>query len=195
MHPYATDSKERESVLFYIAVLSIFSSWILHNLLNIAPLAIPWWIDAPSVTGFYGLFYAIFYKYTWKWLMLRKFGIVKVPNLNGTWKGYVVSSFDEPSKKYEATLVILQNWTQISIILKTHDSKSTSLIAGILIDNPEGTVLTYEYLNEPLPLTNEGMHIHKGTATLTLNDGKVLEGEYYTGRDRKHFGYLRFESE
>jgi len=195
MHPYATDSKERENVLFYIAVLSIFISWILHNVLNVVHLSIPWWFDAPSVAGFYGLFYFIFNKYTWKWLMLRKLGVVKVPNLNGTWKGYVVSSFDEPPNKYEATLVILQNWTQISIILKTQNSKSTSLIAGILIDNPEGTMLTYEYLNEPLPFANDGMHIHKGTTNLILNEKNVLEGEYYTGRDRANFGSISIKKE
>lgn len=194
MHSYTTDSSERKFILLYIAGASVFAAWVLNRVLGAMQITLPWWIDAPSVIGFYGLFHVIFNKYIWRWRILRPTGVVKVPNLNGTWNGYVASSFDRHATKHNATLRILQNWTQISVILETNYSKSRSLIAAIIVEDPSGTVLSYEYLNEPVPNAKYTMHIHRGTARLTMqSDGRVLEGEYYTGRDRQNFGILRFE--
>lgn len=194
MHPYTTDSSERKLVPLYIAGASVLLAWGLNRVIGVLQFTLPWWIDAPSVIGFYGLLHTIFNKYLWKWRVLRTIGVVKVPDLNGTWKGYVTSSFDEYAVKYDATIRISQNWTRIAIILETNYSKSRSLIAAIVTEDPSGTVLSYEYLNEPLPNAKHTMHTHRGTARLAIqSSGKVLEGEYYTGRDRQNFGILRFE--
>lgn len=194
MHFYITDSVERERVPLYIAFISLLLAWALNKVNGFMPFTLPWWIDAPSVIGFYSLLYTIFNSYLWRWQILGKMGIVKIPNLNGTWNGYVTSSFDEHAIRYDATIRIIQNWTKISIILETNYSKSTSLIATIVTKDPSGIVLSYEYLNEPKADAKNTMHAHRGTASLTLRpDGNTLEGEYYTGRDRQNFGILRFE--
>jgi hypothetical protein len=66
-------------------------------------LEVPWWIDAPSVMGFYGLIYQWFDKYLW----FRKFIFVpfsSIPNLQGTWVGAIHSSYgggtDVPDEFY-----------------------------------------------------------------------------------------------
>ena len=193
MHAYTTDSTERKFVPLYIAGASVLAAWVLNRVLGAMQFALPWWIDAPSVIGFYGLLYAIFDKYLWRWRIFRTIGVVKVPDLNGTWNGYVASSFDKHATKYDAILRIVQNCTRISVILETDYSKSSSLIAAIVTEDP-GTVLSYEYLNEPIPNAKHTMHTHRRTARLTMqSNGKALEGEYYTGRDRQNFGILRFE--
>ena len=64
MHPYTTDSSERKLVPLYIAILSILVAWIFFKVLEAVQVTLPWWIDAPSIFGFYGLFYAIFDKYS-----------------------------------------------------------------------------------------------------------------------------------
>jgi len=193
MHAYTTDSTERKFVHLYITGASVLAAWVLNRVLGAMQFALPWWIDAPSVIGFYGLLYAIFDKYLWRWRIFRTIGVVKVPDLNGTWNGYVASSFDKHATKYDAILRIVQNCTRISVILETDYSKSSSLIAAIVTEDP-GTVLSYEYLNEPIPNAKHTMHTHRGTARLTMqSNGKALEGEYYTGRDRQNFGILRFE--
>jgi len=190
MHSYATDSNERKFIPLYIAVASVLAALVLNRVL----IHLPWWIDAPSIIGFYGLFYAIFNKYLWRWRILQAIGVVKIPDLSGTWNGHVASSFDKHATRYDATFKIFQNWAQISVILETNYSKSSSLIAAIITKNPGGAVLSYEYLNEPVPNAKHTMHTHRGAARLTMqSDGKVLEGEYYTGRDRQNFGILRFK--
>jgi len=194
MHAYTTDSSERKFIPLYIAGASVLAAWVLNRVLGAMQFTLPWWIDAPSVIGFYGLLYVIFNKYLWRWRILRTIGVVKVPDLNGTWKGYMASSFDEHTTKYDATFKIFQNWTRISIILEANYSKSSSMIAAIVTEDPGGTVLSYEYLNEPMPNAKYTMHTHRGTARLTMqSNGEALEGEYYTGRDRQNFGILRFE--
>ncbi|MBU4492272.1 MAG: hypothetical protein KKD69_07410 [Euryarchaeota archaeon] len=74
--------------------------------------------------GLYGLFYSIFDNWLWRQPIIRQIGLVKFPNLNDTWKGYVASSFESHKTKYEASLEILQSWTLISIIIKTEKSAS-----------------------------------------------------------------------
>jgi hypothetical protein len=54
--------------------------------------------------------------------------------------------------------------------------------------------LVYEYTNDPSAKSVDTMHAHRGLAFLKLSiDGKILEGDYYTGRDRGNHGsmYLR----
>ncbi len=54
-----------------------------------------------------------------------------------------------------------------------------------------GIVLSYEYRNEPLPRAVETMHAHRGTCSLELSsDGETLNGDYYSGRDRREFGSI-----
>lgn len=194
MHSYTTDSSERKFVPLYIAGASVFVAWGFNRVLGVMHFTLPWWFDAPSVIGFYVLLYSIFNKYLWRWRILRTIGVVKTPNLDGVWKGYVASSFDEHATKYDATLKIFHNWTRISIILETNYSKSSSLVAAIVTEDPMNMVLSYEYLNEPRSNAKITMHTHQGTARLSLApDGRVLEGEYYSGRDRQNFGTLDFK--
>ena len=54
--------------------------------------------------------------------------------------------------------------------------------------------LDYMYVNEPGAGALESMHAHRGTAMLEFKDG-VLEGDYYTGRDRREIGTIRLQRE
>ena len=196
MHPYATDSNERRYILFFLAIISIVSAWFLNKvllseILNTSP---PWWLEAPSVFGFYGLFYNVFDKYSWKSSILYSTGLVKIPNLNGIWKGYISSSFNSHGAKQDATIEICQSWTSISINLKTDDSQSHSLTTAILTEDQNAIMITYEYLNEPKYNAQNTMHTHRGTCRFTLSSNRQeLEGKYYTGRDRQNFGVLGFK--
>jgi len=172
-----------------LALISVLLAWLLHLVSQALQLKVPWWIDPPSIMGVYGLLYSAFDRYLWQLQLLRKVGLVKVPNLKGIWEGTISSSFDKHGAQYRATVTIDQTWTAISINLETNPSRSHSLIAGIITEGSAGAVLSYEYLNEPKPVAKETMHAHRGTARLVLIGGH-LEGEYYTGRDRQNYGSL-----
>lgn len=143
--------------------------------------------------GFYGLFYTLFSRILWRNSLLREFGFVKVPDLNGTWDGLVSSSFDQAAK-HKASMTISQTWTQISAILKTDSSKSHSIIGAITTGKGSSNVFCYEYINEPRATAEKTLHMHRGTARLMLvGDENVLDGECYTGRDRGTYGTLHLE--
>lgn len=196
MHPYAIDSNERILIPLYIAIASILLALFFQWIFNLFDLAFPWWIEAPSVFALYGLFYKLFDVYLWKWKILKTIGAVKTPNLNGDWKGNLASSYDDFKTKIDANIRIIQNWTKISIVLTTISSSSRSLVAGIITENPEQYILSYQYLDEPRQISESTLHMHRGTTTINIqSDLSKFIGEYYTGRDRTNRGELVFERE
>jgi hypothetical protein len=55
-------------------------------------------------------------------------------------------------------------------------------------------LLTYEYLNEPRTAAAVTMHMHRGVTRLRVEDkGRVLDGDYFSGRDRQNYGAIRLE--
>lgn len=194
MHPYATDSIERRRLPLYMVGASILLAWLLNRALGLAGLTVPWWIDAPSVAGFYGLIYTFFDRRAWRIPLARVLGLVKIPDLNGTWSGTVHPSGGEHDYEHPATVEITQSWRDLCVRLRTANSGSRSVIGAVTVEGPEDAVVTYEYANEPGANSADGMHAHRGTARLILSpDGRILEGDYYTGRDRKSHGALRLE--
>jgi hypothetical protein len=78
-------------------------------------------------------------------------------------------------------------------VLESERSGSKSQIAAILTKDLNIAILSYEYMNEPLPDAEDTMHMHRGTARLVLKDNRnLLEGDYYTGKGRETFGRLIF---
>jgi hypothetical protein len=187
LHPYATDSAERKNIPLYLALLAIGSAIVLSWLL--AKIHWPGWLDAPATAGLYGLYYELFRRRLWRLQLFRKWGVVKVPDLSGRWDGQVATSFDERTGKHPVHAEIQQDWTHVSVKVKSAYSRSHSVVGSILTD--EETVLDYEYINEPLPGAPPTMHVHRGTASFHLSaDGRTLSGDYYSGRDRQNFGAI-----
>lgn len=194
MHPYATDSNERKLVPGLIALLSLIAALVLGKFLEYTSLTIPWWFDSPAVIGFYSIIYYFFEKSLWKYKIFRTIGIVKLPNLSGTWKGTVISSYDEHSKKYEAIFTIRQNWRKISLVGQFEMSKSYSISGSILIDDKTGITVSYDYMNEPFTPATKTMGIHRGFNRLSLNlNGNEMSGPYYSGRERQNFGEIKLK--
>jgi len=190
MHGYSTDSNERRLVPLLLATLAIGFAWMFAKLLAISHLSFPWWLDAPSSLGFYAALYALFDKYLWRNRAVRKLGLSRIPNVAGSWHGFLTSSFDGHLKRHDVLVQIFQSWTQISIFLNTVTSMSASRVAAIEASGPEGVALIYQYENQPLANATGTMHMHYGTAMLRVSNSDSLTGEYYAGRDRRTFGRI-----
>src|SRR5260370_18122498 len=81
MHGYSTDSGERRVVPLCLASVAIALAWVSFKILALLHFSLPWWLDAPSTLGFYGALYALFDPNLWRNRLLRKLGLVPVPNL------------------------------------------------------------------------------------------------------------------
>jgi SMODS-associating 2TM, beta-strand rich effector domain len=190
MHSYSTDSTEREKVLLVLAGLAIAAAWGLFRIFRALRTGMPWWIDAPSTMGLYGVFFSLFDSIVWRRPILHQLSLVKVPVLAGEWQGYVVSSFDNHKKTHEVEVRIKQSWTRIMILLSSKNSYSHTVTAAIEVNAPDGVVLSYQYENEPKADAVKTMEMHVGTARITLVDKDLLEGYYYSGRGRGEHGLI-----
>ena len=190
MHGYSTDSGERRVVPLLLASVAIALAWLSSKILAVMHLSLPWWLDAPSSLGFYGALYALFDRHLWRNRYVRKLGLVRIPNLTGRWRGYILSSFDGHVKRHDLVIDIFQSWTQIAVFLTTKTSISRSCAAVIQVDDPDGLALIYQYQNQPLANAMRTMHMHYGTAMLRMSDDNSLTGDYYAGRDRRTFGRI-----
>src|SRR5438876_6914788 len=177
MHDYSTDASERRGVPLLLALLAIALAWATSKFLAAIHLSIPWWVDAPSSMGFYGALYTLFDRYLWRNSFVHKLGLVRVPDLEGRWRGYLITSYDGHAKRYPLMINIFQSWTEIIVYLTTPMSMSRSSTAVIQMDDPEGAALIYQYQNQPLADAMKTMHMHYGTAMLRVSNGGCLVGD------------------
>ena len=143
--------------------------------------------------AFFAILYAWFDRSLWKLSLSHRLGLVRVPDLNGTWAAEVKSQHDDDTT-HTTTVSIDQTWTEICIGLQSEHSRSDSVVAAILFPKPGEIVLTYQYNNEPSAHAATTMHAHRGTAWLCLRSERRidhLEGDYYSGRDRQNIGHIR----
>jgi hypothetical protein len=197
MHPYAINLDERDKIPIYLFLFSIIITIVVFYLLNRLLTNFPLWVNIffspPTVFGIYESLYNIFDTYAWNRV---PFSIIKTPNLNGKWKGYLKSSNDNFVNKYDCEACIEQTWTNILITFKMPASTSTSLIAGISTLSKTNSSLDYEYLNKPNASSANTLHVHYGFTRLSIvkeKDRWMLNGDYYTGRDRRNFGEIYLE--
>lgn len=192
MHAYATNASDRDTTPLYIGFLAVASALALGSALDYFHLTVPWWIDAPSVMGFYGIYRSLFDTNVWSRTLFRRWRFSSIPDIRGTWVGYARSSHNEGTY-HPVLLYIHQTWTKISVILETTSSRSSSTMASLNTRESQEAGLKYEYLNEPRAHEVVTMNSHRGNAHLRLSpDGKRLEGDYFTGRGRQNIGSLCF---
>lgn len=192
---YATDSSERKYIPMVLASLAIAGAFVTFQLLKKLHIELSWWAGPPDTMACYALFYWIFDRFVWKWRVVQWVGLTRVPNLAGKWVGEVQPATSQGvsvglGTPIAVTLTITQTWTNILVKAQTNQSRSHSLSGAVVVG--DGESLSYEYVNEPSASAPATMHAHRGFVRLMLNSSHtVLEGEYYSGRDRQTIGGIR----
>jgi hypothetical protein len=194
MHSYQIDDNLRTRIFIVSAILSVVAARLLYLIILQLPFSLPWWIETPSVLGFFGIFVWLFDNYLWKIGIVHQTKWFFIPNLNSAWVVEIKSSHKGFEETVEARAIIRQTASKICIALETTLSHSRSIYAALMRTERLNTFeLTYLYVNEPKADSIATMNIHQGTACLRISDDcKVLEGEYYSGRGRQTFGRIIF---
>ncbi|MCP4368374.1 MAG: hypothetical protein GY797_09740 [Deltaproteobacteria bacterium] len=194
MHTYHVDKELRTRVFIVSGILSIFSAYLFHFFTQQLPFDIPWWFDTPAVLGFFSMFVWLYDNHFWRYSPFRRLKWFYIPNLNGLWKVKIVSSYKGFEDYIQATVRIRQTASKISIALQTNESSSHSIFAALIcIERFNTYELVYHYVNRPKADAVETMSIHNGTCWLEVADNiGCLEGVYYSGRGRQHFGTIAF---
>ena len=190
MHGYYIDEDKRTRVFIISGALSIIAARLFHLLVQ--QFNIPWWLDTPAVLGFFGIFVWLYNNHLWKLRPIQKLRPLYIPNLTGSWRVNIQSSYSEFAETIQATAVIRQTASNISIALKADRSTSQSYFAALICAEGLSTFeLTFSYINRPTVDAVDTMSMHYGICWLGISeDVKRMDGEYYSGRGRQQFGKI-----
>ena len=194
MHNYLVDESVRNRVFIIAAALAIGSARLFNLIITNLNFNIPWWVETPSVLGFFGIYVWLYDNWLWNKIPFRKLRWFQIPDLQGKWDVIIKSSYKGFEEQTKAQATIRQTGNRMCITLQTAQSSSFSTYGAIArVDRQNNYELIYHYQNRPNPDSLETMSIHYGTAWIQIADNvQTMDGEYYSGRGRQHFGTILF---
>lgn len=195
MHPYSININDKTKVFWMIIPLSLLSGYLINECIfkNLTFFQdYSWIVDVPSSgLAFFAIYYQLFDKYIWRWFSDFDFWF-ETPNINGEYEGELFSSRDDQQVPTKIEIKIKQTLTMIRISLHTIQSTSKSEMATILVDEPDGPLLIYEFINDHRKLADPNLTIHRGLTRLTFaKREQSLIGVYYTSPERSYFGKIK----
>lgn len=132
-------------------------------------------------------------KYLW-YRMNHWLGLVKTPNLSGTYEGILKSSRDDFKSETKVTVQIEQTLRSILLTLGTSTSSSKSEMAAILPDELNGPMLIYSFYSDHKKVSKPDMEYHRGMGKLTLDEeSQTLSGTYFTSPERGYYGEIELQ--
>ena len=176
--------------LYLIVGISFITFFILLWIKNVETINLEAVVDLlPTVITVDVVFLGVFSKYLWKIKLLRDW-LVPFPNLNGTWKGHINTTWDDPLTKQRpesipAILTIKQSFFNVSCVMRTAEMTSRSIVSDFVLDKENQVKrLFYSYDSNPIQTVKERSPQHCGTVVFDIveNSKIVLKGEYWTGR-------------
>ncbi len=196
--------KVNNTVKVYVQIITFLVIWVGALFITKTNPTLNIWVAVkliPQVISIYIVIGVIFKKWIWRWSLLQKW-LVKVPDLQGTWRGELKSDWINPEtgekiNPIPIVLVIRQTFSNIKCTLMTEESSSYSTTADINIAaNSEDLYLVYNYTNRPKATIRDRSEIHDGAAILKIinKPDRCLEGEYWTSRKTRGDMMLAFES-
>ena len=149
--------------------------------------SISWLKYLSTVTGILMFLLGAFDLWLWRLPVLQGW-FVKRPNIRGTWRATLRSTWVDPSTGQgiiEGFMVIRQTYSSLSLRLLTSES-SSELIGAEINTFPDGTIrIAGVYRNEPRQLLRRRSPIHYGAILLDI-EGRpftCLRGHYWTDRN------------
>lgn len=171
-----------------VLILNPFVQKTFLNYLRILPNVV--WVDL--------IFIFIFSQWIWKWKIFKGW-LVPFPNLNGTWKGEIQSTWRNPETNERVApipviLTINQSFLKISCVMRTEEMTSYSFVSDFLIDkDSQVKKLAYSYYSRPKQTVRHRSEQHNGTIIFEIIEipEKALEGDYWT--ERKTSGEIKLK--
>ena len=171
--------------------------WGLLLIVSGVSVSLAWLKPIGIVVGALSVVVACFDRWIWRLRLLHPW-FVSIPDINGTWKGTLNSSWTKDGSgssapSIPAYLCVRQTFSAVRMRLMTKESASELLIGNVSKDGTAVLVVGV-YRNTPDVLLRDRSPIHYGAILLHVQgDASMrLEGEYWTDRDTK--GRMRFAS-
>lgn len=188
----------------------------IHIIVSLAIAALVWWVTLAlqgtpvtwahatpftTVAGFLGAFWLVFDRFLWRLSFLHGW-FVRRPDLRGTWRVELQSSYKRPETKERVPMIVCymgveQTLSDLKMHLMTPESESWFIASRIRLSRSgNGYEVIGVYTNEPeIPLRRERIsEIHKGALIISTHGSEVrpdtLKAEYWT--DRNTNGTMKF---
>lgn len=192
MHTYSSDAADRSWAPWALAGLSVAMTYGCTRALAAWNVLWPWWIENPSIMLFYGALSSLYNRVLWRRTVLG-IRFSQVPDLSGTWLATLQSSHNGGAHS-NGCVRIHQTWSKMLVEFEGATSRSVSRMAALNIEPGANQGLIYEYANDPQFAATDSMHAHRGVSVMRISpDGRCLQGEYFTGRDRQTHGSIKLE--
>ncbi len=190
LHHYTADTSDRTRIHIVLFIVSVAAAWALGALFKHFKIEPYWWLDTPSVFGFYGIFFFLFNNYLWRISFFRKILFIETPNLNGIFEGQISSSYDNFQTHKNVEYEIHQKWNKILIFSETETSSSKSLTAAFSLLEVNRRSLVFNYSNTPKVNAVQTMNAHCGFADFYFENTNAIVGEFFNGRGRNTYGKI-----
>jgi SMODS-associating 2TM, beta-strand rich effector domain len=178
----------------------VFLIWAIIVVVQGSTVPLNYLKPVPTVISVMAFFLLLWERWLWSWWIFRPW-LTTRPDLRGTWKGRLVSSWVDPTThqsrgEVEAYLVVRQTFLTIDARLYTEESGSISLSASVVDDVPGLHTVAVVYRNTPRALLREQSQMGYGGMLLYVRGAPIhqLDGEYWTDRKTKGEITLRARS-
>jgi len=193
LHHYTADTTDRTRVHIILFIVATLSAWLLGKFFDYYEIQPPWWLEVPSMFGFYVIYFGLFNQYLWKVKLIRFLLRIETPVIGGTYETELRSSFDDFSSVKKITYEILQKWNTILIFSETDTSYSKSLSASFHLCDVNRQSIVFQYQNSPKASAPSHLNIHYGFAEFCIISETKITGEYFTGRSRNTWGTIELK--
>ena len=154
----------------------------------------------PKIVSMDLILCTIFARFLWKFSIFKNW-LVPFPNLNGTWKGQIRTTWRDPEtgerpEAIPAILTIKQSSLKVSCVMRTAEMTSRSLVSDFVLDEQNQLArLIYTYDSNPIETVKERSPQHCGTMIFDIPkelEKNMLVGGYWTGRKTTGTIEMRF---
>ena len=122
----------------------------------------------------------VFDRWVWSWPGVN--AVWHRPDLRGTWKGEIKSTFAEATAPIEAYLSIHETYSSLTVRLLTTESRSKTTIASVATDEDGTDTIVAIYRSESHLSQREKNPMHDGAFSLRLDGKDAVCGKYWTDR-------------
>ena len=127
----------------------------------------------PKVVSIDLVLCGLFASFLWKCSIFKNW-LVPFPNLNGTWKGEIRTTWIDPEtgerpEAIPAILTIKQSFLSVSCVMRTAEMTSRSLVSNFVLDKQNQLErLIYTYDSNPIETVRERNPQHCGTMSFDI---------------------------
>ena len=165
------------TILLLVVSLNLYNFWKIGLL----------WGTSPTVIVLFILW--LYDRYGWRWPGLKL--LVKVPDLNGVYKGQIEYSWNNSNQIKECTLRIKQTASHTKVRCtfyggEENKTESESVWVDFIRDGVGDDTLIYYYKNSGSQKSGDTLNQHDGFSSLHVDRSEehiTLEGSYFTNRD------------